>query len=479
MYRTGDLVRRRPDGNLDFLGRTDDQVKIRGYRVELGEVETAISGHPLVAHAAVVTDDAAADGVKRLAGFLVRGPQWVEADDDGVLRQVRAYLKERLPDYMVPAALVAVDRLPLTVNGKLDVRALPAVTVQTSAASRPPETPAQAALCEIYAELLGLPGVGVDDSFFDLGGHSLLAIRLVSRARTALGAELSIRDLFEAPTVAELAARIDRTPDGATPRPPLRPAERPARLPCRSRSVASGCSTRCRGRRPPTTSLTLRLRGPLDVGVLHDALHAVVGRHEALRTVIDSVDGEPYQRVLPVRRARPPLDVVDGADVPGAVATAAARPFDLTADLPLRATVVRAGPDEHVLVLLLHHIVTDEWSDGPFLADLSAAYAALLAGREPRWTPLPVQYADYALWQRELLGEPDQPTDLAAEQYAFWRTTLDGAPEELSLPLDRPRPAEVGADGDEVTVDLPPPSSAGCADSRPTPAPARSWSCTR
>ncbi|MEH1164048.1 amino acid adenylation domain-containing protein [Micromonospora sp. CPCC 205539] len=457
MYRTGDLVRQRPDGNLDFLGRTDDQVKIRGYRVELGEVEAAISGHPLVAHAAVVTDDAAVDGVKRLAGYLVRGPQWSAPDDEGVLRQVRTYLKERLPDYMVPAALVAVDRLPLTVNGKLDVRALPAVTVQTSAASRPPETPAQSALCEIYADLLGLPGVGVDDSFFDLGGHSLLAIRLVSRARTALGAELSIRDLFEAPTVAELAARINRTAGGAAPRPPLRPTERPERLPLSFAQRRLWVLDRMQG---PSAAynfpLTLRLRGPLDIGVLHDALHAVVGRHETLRTVIESADGEPYQRILAADQARPPLDVVDGTDVPGAVATAAARPFDLTADLPLRATVVRVGADEHVLVLLLHHIVTDEWSDGPFLADLSTAYAALLAGREPQWTPLPVQYADYALWQRALLGEPDRPTDLAAEQYAYWRTTLDGAPEELPLPLDRPRPAEAGADGDEVTVELPP-----------------------
>ncbi|GIF23080.1 amino acid adenylation domain-containing protein/non-ribosomal peptide synthase protein (TIGR01720 family) [Actinoplanes tereljensis] len=440
MYRTGDLVRRRPDGNLDFLGRTDDQVKIRGYRVELGEVEAAISGHPLVAHAAVIAENAGPDGAKRLAGFLVRGPQWPAGGDDDVLRQVRAQLKERLPDYMVPAALVALDRLPLTVNGKLDVRALPAATVQTSAAARPPETPAQSALCEIYAELLGLPGVGIDDSFFDLGGHSLLAIRLVSRARTALGAELSIRDLFEAPTVAELAARVDRSPAGAALRPPLRPRERPDRLPLSFAQRRLWFLDRMQG---PSAAynfpLTLRLRGPLDLGVLHDALHAVAGRHEILRTVIGSAEGEPYQLILPVEQGRPPLDVVDD------VAAAVARPFDLATDLPLRASVIPVGPDEHILVLLLHHIVTDEWSDGPFLADLATAYA----GRHQEWAPLPVQYADYTLWQRELLG------DVAAGQLDFWRTTLDGAPEELSLPLDRARPAEPSADGDEVTVDLP------------------------
>ncbi|WP_250008421.1 non-ribosomal peptide synthetase [Actinoplanes sp. M2I2] len=438
MYRTGDLVRRRPDGNLDFLGRTDDQVKIRGYRVELGEVESAIAGHPRVTQAAVVVDP-----VKRLAGYLVRGPGWAPSEDDAVLRQVRSYLKERLPGYMIPAGLVAVDRLPLTVNGKLDIRALPAATVQTSAAGRPPSTPAETALCDIYADLLEVPRVGVDDGFFDLGGHSLLAIRLVSRARTALGAELSIRDVFEAPTVAELAARLT---GGAGARPALRPASRPDRLPLSFAQRRLWFLDRAQG---PSAAynfpLTLRLRGPLEAGVLHDALHAVAGRHEVLRTVIESADGEPYQRVLPFEQARPPLEVVDGADV----SEVAARPFDLAADLPLRATLIRRGPEEHVLVLLLHHIVTDEWSDGPFLADLATAYAARRDGREPDWAPLPVQYADYTLWQRELL------TQVAAEQHAFWQSTLDGVPEEIALPLDRPRPAEPGAAGDEVSVELP------------------------
>ncbi|WP_344317138.1 amino acid adenylation domain-containing protein [Actinoplanes couchii] len=432
MYRTGDLVRRRPDGNLDFLGRTDDQVKIRGYRIEPAEIESALAALPGVAQAAVVVQNA--DGAKRLAAFLVRGPEW----DDSLLPGVRAALKQRLPDYMVPAAFVAVDRLPLTVNGKLDIRALPAATVQTSAATRPPSTPAEAALCEIYADLLGVPGVGVDDGFFDLGGHSLLAIRLVSRARTALGAELSIRDLFEAPTVAELAARVTGS---SSSRPVLRSVARPERLPLSFAQRRLWTLDRMHG---PSAAynfpLTLRLRGPLDLDRLHDALHTVVTRHEILRTVIGTaLDGEPYQRILPADQARPALAVVDDADV----ADLAARPFDLTADLPLRATVIRRDPDDHVLVLLLHHIVTDEWSDGPFLADLSAAYegAAL--------QPLPVQYADYTLWQRELL------TRVGPEQEAYWRTTLDGVPEEIPLPLDRPRAAEPSADGAEVTVDLP------------------------
>ncbi|MBL7253034.1 non-ribosomal peptide synthetase [Paractinoplanes lichenicola] len=440
MYRTGDLVRRRPDGNLDFLGRTDDQVKIRGYRVELGEVESALAGHPSVKQAAVVVDAG-----KRLAGYLVRGPQWDE--DDTVLRQVRQYLKERLPDYMVPAALVAVDHLPLTVNGKLDVRALPAATVQTTAATRPPSTPAETALCEIYADLLDVPEVGVDDSFFDLGGHSLLAIRLVSRARTALGAELSIRDLFEAPTVAELAARVTGS---QSKRPTLKKMARPDRLPLSFAQRRLWVLDQMHG---PSAAynfpLTLRLRGPLDVDRLHDALHAVVAKHEILRTVIASDNGEPYQRILPVDEARPPLEVVNDGDV----TEIAARPFDLAADLPLRATLIRQGPDEHVLILLLHHIVTDEWSDGPFLADLAAAYegrADITGPHEGRHEePLPVQYADYTLWQRDLLAQVEE------KQLEFWRTALEGSPEEILLPLDRPRSAEPSADGDEVTVDLP------------------------
>ncbi|MDY7088054.1 MAG: amino acid adenylation domain-containing protein [Actinomycetota bacterium] len=432
MYRTGDLVRRRPDGNLDFLGRTDDQVKIRGYRVEPAEVESAVTGHPLVTQAAVVVDPG-----KRLAGYLVRGPRWTPDQDDTVLRQVRTYLKERLPGYMVPAALVAVEKLPLTVNGKLDVRALPAAAVQTTAATRPPSTPAETALCEIYADLLDVPAVGADDSFFDLGGHSLLAIRLVSRARTALGVELSLRDLFEAPTVAELAAR---TGGGRTNRPVLGPGERPEQLPLSYAQQRLWTLDRMHG---PSAAynfpLTLRLRGPLDVTRLHDALHAVAGRHEILRTVLGFGNGEPYQRILPFEQARPPLDVLDDADV----AELAARPFDLATDLPLRAALIRRGPDEHVLVLLLHHIVTDEWSDGPFLADLSTAYGGKVL------PPLPVQYADYALWQRDLLAQ------VRDEQLAFWRTTLDGLPEEIPLPLDRPRVAEPSAAGDEVTVEMP------------------------
>ncbi|GLW66568.1 hypothetical protein Arub01_48120 [Actinomadura rubrobrunea] len=456
MYRTGDLVRRRPDGNLDFLGRTDDQVKIRGYRVEPAEIGAALEEHPAVAHAAVVADASGPGQAKRLVGYVV--PEtWPVADADAFTAALRAHLKERLPDYMVPAALVPVERLPLTVNGKLDVRALPAPAVTAAAESRPPRTPAEEVLCGLFAELLGVERVGVDDDFFDLGGHSLLATRLIGRARAALGAELAIRDLFEAPTVAELAERAAATV-GDT-RPALVPAdERPAEPPLSPAQRRLWMIEQLASSAAYNFPLVMRLRGPLDADALRAALGDVMARHEALRTLIADHEGRPYQRVVPAEDARPEFRVVEAAEerLPAVLADVLGRRFDLSRDLPLRATVVRLADDEHVVALLLHHIATDEWSDGPFLRDLSTAYEARKAGRAPEWEPLPVQYVDYTLWQQTLLGDRSDPDSLAARQLAYWRKTLDGAPERLELPTDRPHPARPGMAGGEHTVDLDP-----------------------
>ncbi|RAY16066.1 non-ribosomal peptide synthetase [Actinomadura craniellae] len=455
MYRTGDLVRRRPDGNLDFLGRTDDQVKIRGYRVELGEIEAVLDEHPAVAHAAVVADTAGPGGVTRLIGYVVPAGG---AELAGTA--LRDHLKARLPGYMVPAALVPVDRLPLTVNGKLDVRALPAPDVAAAPVSRPPATPAEETLCALFAEVLGLERVGAEDSFFDLGGHSLLATRLVSRARAALPAELAIRDLFEAPTPAELAVRAaERT---APARPALVPAERPAELPLSYAQRRLWVIQQLEGASAAYNfPLTFRLRGELDVAALRAALADVAGRHEALRTVFGERDGHPYQRVLDF--ADPVVDVLDHA--PGLVEELVERPFDLTAEVPLRATVLRVAIDEHVLVVLLHHITTDEWSDGPFLHDLAAAYTARRAGRAPAWEPLPVQYADYALWQRDLLGADPAggwlPDGLGARQLSYWRDALAGAPEQLELPGGRTPAARPGTAGGELEIELDPAACRG------------------
>ncbi len=435
MYRTGDLVRSRPDGILDFLGRTDDQVKIRGYRVELGEIESALGDHEDVAQAAVVVDDA-----KRLIGYVVGNADPAE---------LRAGLKARLPEYMVPTAIVAVESFPLTVNGKLDVRALPKPEIASAAGGRDPETHQERVLCELFADVLDVPKIGVDDNFFELGGHSLLATRLISRARTALEAELAIRDLFEAPTVAELAVRAGGS--RAAARPAVVALDRPDELPLSFAQRRLWLVQQVEGSSSAYNfPLVLRLKGTLDIAALRAALGDVVARHEALRTVFGERDGVPFQRVLPV--AEPVVEVIDVVDVEEFVAATVDRPFDLATELPVRTTVGRLSARENVVVLLLHHITTDEWSDRPFLADLAAAYAARSRGVDPELPPLAVQYGDYALWQRKLLGEGD----LATAQLDHWATALDGVPEELELPTDRPRPARPSFRGAELEIDLGP-----------------------
>ncbi|MBX6770015.1 MAG: hypothetical protein IRY90_23165, partial [Actinomadura rubrobrunea] len=316
---------------------------------------------------------------------------------------------------------------------------------------------AEQVLCGLFAELLGVERVGIDDDFFDLGGHSLLATRLIGRARAALGAELAIRDLFEAPTVAELAERAAAAVGDA--RPALVPAdERPAEPPLSPAQRRLWMIEQLAPSAAYNFPLVMRLRGPLDVDALRAALGDVMARHEALRTLIADHEGRPYQRVVPAEDARPEFRVVEATEerLPAVLADALGRRFDLSRDLPLRATVVRLADDEHVVALLLHHIATDEWSDGPFLRDLSTAYEARKAGRAPEWEPLPVQYVDYTLWQQTLLGDRSDPDSLVARQLAYWRETLDGAPERLELPTDRPHPARPGMSGGELTVDLDP-----------------------
>ncbi|MFB7588631.1 amino acid adenylation domain-containing protein [Streptomyces sp. NPDC056169] len=454
MYRTGDLVRQRPDGLLDFLGRTDDQVKLRGYRIELGEISTALSAHPEVAHAAVVVHETA--GTKRLVGYLVR-EEGADPVDETLVQRLREHLKAGLPDYMVPSALVPVATLPLTVNGKLDVKALPAPDFAGTGETRAPRTPQEETLCALFAEVLGLAegSVGIDSDFFELGGHSLLATRLVSRARTALDAELAIRDLFEAPTVAELVARTATSRGTARPAlTALTAAERPDELPLSHAQqrlwVIQQIECTSAAYNFP---LVMRLRGAFDRTAWSAALADVTARHEALRTVFAEREGQAFQRVLPAD-VRPVVEHLRAAEdeVPAIVDAAVRRPFDLAGELPLRATIVEVAPDDHVVALLLHHITTDEWSDRPFLRDLTTAYRARLDGAAPDWEPLPVQYADYALWQQRLLGDPADPDSLAARQLEHWSTALAGAPEELELPTDRPRPARPAFTGAELDI---------------------------
>ncbi|MGW2348910.1 non-ribosomal peptide synthase/polyketide synthase [Actinacidiphila glaucinigra] len=372
-------------------------------------------------------------------------------DASALARVLREDLKRELPEYMVPAAFVTLDRLPMNANGKLDVRALPdAEPAVALGGGRGPRTPQEEVLCRLFAEVLGLPAVGAEDGFFDLGGHSLLATRLVSRARTELGAELAIRDLFEAPTPALLAVRADA---GRPARPALTAAaERPGLVPLSAAQRRLWLVERLTGGGAAYNfPLVFRLRGALDTDALRRALGDVAGRHEALRTLVGEQDGEPYQRIVPAGEALPEFTVAEcaGSDLPGLIGSAQRRPFDLATQLPLRCEVFRVGADDHVVAVVLHHITTDEWSDRPFMADLTSAYAARVAGSVPAWRPLPVQYADYTLWQERLLGT------VGGTQLDYWTERLRDLPEELRLPLDRPRPAAPTGAGAIVRGEVP------------------------
>ncbi|MFS1299912.1 amino acid adenylation domain-containing protein [Streptosporangium longisporum] len=378
------------------------------------------------------------------------------ARDHGALAaRVREGLKRRLPGYMVPSAVVTLDALPLTVNGKLDRRALPAPDRHGPRGSgRAARTAVEHLLCTLFGEVLDVSGVGIDDNFFELGGHSLLATRLVGRVRAVLRTELAIRDLFEAPTVAELAERLhDRA--GVALRPPLVPAERPERVPLsyaqRRLWLLDQMLREDEGPREAYhLPLAVHLSGRVDVAALQAAIGDVTARHESLRTVFAEHEGVPFQRVLPPEQARPVLEITSAT--PEEVI---ARPFDLATQIPLRAALIEEGPDEHLLLAVFHHIAFDEWSFGPFARDVARAYAARLREVAPAAQPPAVQYADYTLWQRELLGDPADPGSLHARQLAYWARTLSGMPQEIPLPVDRPRPATVGQRGGTATRRLP------------------------
>ncbi|HVF59868.1 MAG TPA: amino acid adenylation domain-containing protein [Thermoanaerobaculia bacterium] len=445
LYRTGDLARWRADGTVEFLGRADRQVKLRGFRIEPAEVEAALCEQPGVGAAAVVLRDVAERGKELVAYLVPRAP------DAEIVAGLRERLCRRLPEYMVPTFFVPLSVLPLDPNGKLDRRALPEPVADASdlEGMSLPRTPVEELVAGIWAEVLGIERFGVHDDFFELGGHSLLATRIVSRLRRDCGVELSLRRLFEHPTVAELAADVEaglrRTAAGGTGGPPpLAPAARDRDLPL---SFAQERLWFLDAIEPGNAALHIaapvRVRGALDVERLERALAALVARHEALRTRFPVVGGRPRQQVE--AESRFALRLVDLTHLPSAPARHAeaarrgayekALSFDLARGPLLRATLLRLGSDEHLLLLVVHHIVADGWSLGILLRELAAQYAALSEGREAELPPLPVQYADYAVWQRQWL-EGEQ----LSRQVGYWRERLAGAPPLLELPLDRPRP---------------------------------------
>ena len=367
-------------------------------------------------------------GVGSLAGS-VNDPSAIER-----VAELRGFVADRLPEYMVPAAVMVVEALPLTVNGKLDTRALPAPEYREVDRYRAPAGAVEEILAGIYARVLGLERVGVDDSFFELGGDSLSAMRVIAAINTGLDAGLAVRAVFEAPTVAQLAPRIGEEAGG---REPLVAGERPAVVPLSFAQQRLWFLDQLQGPSPVyNMAVALRLGGRLDVEALGAALADVVGRHESLRTLFVAPEGIPRQLVVPPERAEFGWQVVDAggwsaARLGEAIGAVAGHSFDLAAEIPLRATLFRVADDEHVLVAVVHHIAADGWSVTPLLRDVGVAYAGRCAGRAPGWAPLPVQYVDYTLWQRAQLGDLADSDSPIAAQLAYWEQALAGMPERL------------------------------------------------
>jgi amino acid adenylation domain-containing protein len=448
-YRTGDLARQLADGTVEFLGRVDHQVKVRGVRIEPGEVEAALVAHPAVREAvAQALLDARGDRI--LAA-------WIVLRDGTAVPDLAGFLRRRLPESMIPTAWTFLPALPLTAHGKVDRRALPAPAGPAAVSGAAPRTPAEELLAGIWAELLGRDTVGVHDDFFAAGGHSLLAVRAVSRVRDAFGIELAVGAVFAAPTPAALAARIEGFRSDRPTLPPIVPVERARDLPLSFAQERLWFVDQVVPGNVYNVPLALRLRGPLDAAAWERSLDEVRRRHEALRTTFRATSGGPVQVVAPfVPQLLPEIDLsalpaaARDAEAARLAAAEAARPFDLRTGPLLRAALLRLAADDQLALLVCHHIVADGWSTGVLLGEMETLYAALSSGLPSPLAPLPVQYADYAVWQRRWLdGE-----SLAAP-LAWWRQTLAGDP-PLDLPTDRPRPAVRSYAGAVVPVAVPP-----------------------
>ncbi len=446
MYRSGDLVRQLADGRIEYVGRADRQVKLRGFRIELGEIEARLHALPGVAQAAVlVREDVAGD--PRLVAYL----SWLDAAQSQ--EQVTDALAQSLPEFMLPQHVLNMDPMPLNANGKIDRAALPAPDGARGGASFiAPRSPAEQQLAAIWASVLRLDRVGATDHFFRLGGHSLLATRVVAQVRAQCGVELPLRALFEAPVLEALARRLEAQAS-ASPQLPLLPVARDGRLPLSFSQQRLWFLDQFEGGSPLyNVPIGARLSGRLDADALRRALDEIVRRHEVLRTSFPMHGGEPFQQIADAAPLALTFD--DLAALPHAEAEArlqwlagdeAQTPFALATGPLIRARLLRVGEDEHVVLITLHHIISDGWSIGVLMQELAALYAAFSEGRPSPLPALALQYADYAAWQRAWLdGEALQV------QLAYWKGQLAGAPPLLTLPTDRPRPAVQSFRGDLV-----------------------------
>nr|WP_243654735.1 non-ribosomal peptide synthase/polyketide synthase [Nocardia alba] len=453
MYRTGDLVAWTADGELEYLGRTDFQVKLRGLRIELGEIESALTALPAIAQSVVVvrSDDRLGD---QLVGYLIP-----VAGTSVDLDAVRAELGGALPTYMVPTAFVILDAFPLNASGKLDRKALPAPVFEAKV-FRAASTPIEEIVAGTFGDVLGVTRVGADDDFFELGGNSLLATQVTARIGAALDTQLSVRDLFEASTVSALAARAEHNAGSGRARPRLTAGERPAVIPLSPAQQRYwflnqfDTSTSAVDNIP----LAVRLTGELDVPALEQAIGDVFARHEMLRTTYPGSPDGPHQVILPVSRSRAVVHhiTVTEAELLGSVIEFAMTTFDVTQEVPLKVALFALDATDHVLAFTVHHVSADGSSMGPLARDIMAAYVARVQGEAPQWAALPVQYADYALWQREVLGDETDPESLAAKQVAYWSDALAGLPDQLELPADRPRPPAQSFQGQAIRFEIDP-----------------------
>ncbi|MGW6020537.1 amino acid adenylation domain-containing protein [Streptomyces sp. NPDC055099] len=447
MYRTGDLVRETSDGELLFVGRADDQVKIRGFRVELGEVEAALAAHPDVAQAVVVAREDG-PGERRLVGYVV--PEGTAAIDPQL---VRAHAAETLPGYMVPAAVLALGALPVTRNGKVDRKALPAPDFAERVSGGKPRTAAEETLCRLFAEVLDLERVGPDDSFFDLGGDSGLAMRLAGRVREEFDAELGIRQFFGSPTPVGVARLL-----ATKARPALQPVGQRDEVRVTAGQLRTWLMSRLDDEAgADRIPVALRLSGELDQEALRAALGDVAARHEILRTTFDGARGGAlWQRVLDAATSRPVPAVVRTTEeeLPELLATRARHAFDLGQEVSWTQTLFRLSDSEHVLLLVVHRIAADEASLDVLVRDLATAYGARREGRVPERAPLPLQFADYALWERQLLQGEQEPESLVNDQLAYWKDTLADLDVEIELPADRKRPSIASHRAGSVPLDL-------------------------
>ncbi|RSM88055.1 non-ribosomal peptide synthetase [Kibdelosporangium aridum] len=430
MYRTGDVARWTRDGEVVFLGRADDQVKIRGYRVELGEVEAVLAAQPGVVEAVVMAREDQ-PGEKRLVGYFVS-----DGSDAGPA-EIRRQMAQVLPDYMVPIAVVALPGLPVTPNGKVDRRALPAPDLAGRSSEKAPENETEKVLCALFGEILSVDQVGVDDTFNDLGGSSALAMRLIARIREELGADLPIRQLFSSPTPAGLARAL-----AAKSRPALEAAQRPDRVPLTARQLRAWLLARPgEDTADQHVSITLRLGGKLNVPALAAAIGDVAARHEILRTTFPGDAQSVHQHVHDALAIELTPVPATEEDLPGLLAERRESVFDLTQEVPWRCDLFQLSEKDHVLQVKIHRILADDDSMDVFFRDLAAAYGARREGRVPERAPLALQFADFAIWEHRLLEDEQELDSLINEQIVFWRDNLAGIDGETVLPFDRPRSA--------------------------------------